>query len=249
MISSPRLLAPALVLLIGSLPMNAMADDKADTRTISVSGTGKVAAPPNVADISVGVITQAATAREALSANSERMTALQNVLKERGVAAKDIQTTQISVNPQYTQPPPFQPGQTNREFVPKIVGYQVQNTVQITSRDLAKLGTLLDAVVEAGANQMYGISFRIDEPGSLLDVARKKAMGDAKKRAELMAGEAGVVVGLPISIRDEAAMPPPPQPRMVAFRAAAAPAPVPVAAGEEEMSVTVHIVYELKIPQ
>ena len=240
--------ASALILLFGSQTVNA--DDRApETRTISVSGTGKVSAPPSVADISVGVITQAPTARDSLSANSERMTALQSVLKDRGVAAKDVQTTQLSVQPQYSQPPPFQPGQPQKEFVPKIVGYQVQNTVQITARDLAKLGTLLDAVVEAGANQIYGISFRIDEPEALLDVARKQAMSDAKKKADLMAGEASVVVGLPISIRDESSpMPPSPMPKMMSMRAAAS-SPVPIAAGEQELSVTVHIVYELKIPK
>lgn len=220
-------------------------DMKPDLRTISVSGTGRISAAPNIADIDIGVVTQASTARDALSANNEQMETLHKVLKERGVAAKDIQTTNFNINPQYSQPPVPQPGVPQREFVPKIIGYNVQNSVRITARDLAKFGEVLDAVVTAGANQMHGIRFRIDGNESLLENARKKAMQEAKKKAELMAGEAGVIVGLPISIRDEASpMPPNPQPMM--GRAMLSAASVPIASGEQELSVTVHVVYELK---
>ena len=242
-----HLISVALMVLT---PM-AQADDKPEIRTISVSGRGKVSAPPNVADIQIGVVTQGETAKAALSANNERMAALQAILKERGIAAKDIQTTNFSVNPRYSQPPPHNPNQPAREFTPRIIGYDVANTVSITSRDIPKLGDVLDAVVTAGANQMHGISFRIDEPDALLDVARKKAMADAKKKADLMAGEAGVVVGPPIMITDESAPRPQPMPMMMArgmARGAAADS-VPIAAGEQELSVTVHVVYELKLPK
>jgi uncharacterized protein len=238
----------ALALLIASWAMTGRGDeDMDDVPTISVSGTGKVSAAPDIAEISVGVVTQAETARDALSANNQAMTALRNVLKERGVAEKDIQTTNISVNPRYSQPPQPRPNQAQREFVPKIVGYEVRNQVQITGRDITKLGVLLDAVVQAGANQMHGISFRIDEPEKLLDQARKKAMADAKRKAEQLAGEAGVVVGSPIRIQEGGApAPPSPQPMMGRAFLAAAPSEVPVAGGEQDLSVTVHVVYELK---
>ena len=244
------------VLSMTSLVLSSLAafgdDPKPLEKTISVSGHGKVSVPPNVAEISVGVVTQAKTARDALSANTEKMALLQKILKERGVASKDVQTTNINVSPRYSQPPPHNPQQPAREFVPQIVGYEVNNTVSVTVRDIAKLGDLLDAVVTAGANQMYGISFRVDEPGPLLDSARKKAMADARKKAELMAGEAGVVVGFPISIRDEPApfMPQYSAPMMARAMEGAAPsAPAPIAAGEQELSVTVHVVYELKVPK
>lgn len=248
-----RIASAALALSFMGSTLMADDTDKPERKIISVSGQGKVSAPPNVADISLGVVTQATTAREALSVNSRQMDALQTVLKERGVAAKDFQTSNISVSPRYNQPPPQLPGQPAHEFVPRIVGYDVTNTVQVTARDLAKLGDLLDAVVTAGANQMYGISFRIAEPDALLDTARKKAMADAKKKAELMAGEAGVVVGPPISIRDEPAPYNPPIPPAPMFARAMAPmaaAPsMPIAAGEQELSVTVYIVYELRQPK
>jgi hypothetical protein len=95
---------------------------------------------------------------------------------------------------------------------------------------------------------MNGISFRIAEPEALLEIARKKAMADARKKAELMAGEAGVVVGFPVTIRDEPSYRAPQAPPMVQYRSMAA-ASVPVSVGEQELSVTVYVVYDLKTPK
>jgi uncharacterized protein len=218
-------------------------------RTISVSGHGKISAPPDIADIVVGVITQAPTAHEALAANSARVAALYAVFAERGIVARNIQSTRIDIQPQYSQPPPLRPGQTQHEFEPKVVGYQVQNMVRIAARDLTRLGALLDAAVQAGANQMHGISFRIDGAEALLDAARKGAMADARRKAELLAGEAGLVVGPPIEIRDAAGPYPNPVPAG-GFRAMAARSlDVPVAAGEQELGATVFVLYELKTPE
>jgi uncharacterized protein len=224
----------------------AMADDD-DTPppTISVSGTGKISAAPDRAEVSMGVLTQGNTAREALAANSEAMASLLETLKQRGIAAKDVQTTQISINPQYSQPRPGQQG----DFVPRIVGYQVVNNVRVIERDISKLGTVLDAVVQAGANQMHGISFQINEPDKLLDEARKRAMADAKRKAELFAGEAGVVLGAPRTITESGGFMPPPQPMYAGRAMMAAPSAVPVSGGEQELSVTVHVVYDLKSPK
>src|SRR5918995_52030 len=91
---------------------------KARLATISVNGNGKISAVPDLAVINVGVATQAPTAQQALAANNEAMTTLQALLKERGVAAKDVQTNQIQVNPQYSQPRPQRPDQPQMEFVP-----------------------------------------------------------------------------------------------------------------------------------
>ena len=239
---------PPLLFLLMAAPMT-LADDKPETKTISVSGRGKIAAAPDVADINIGVVTQGETAREALSANTEKMAELHKTLKEHGIAAKDVQTTNINVSPRYSQPQPQPPGQPPREFTPRIVGYDVTNTVNVTAREIAKLGEVLDAVVTAGANQMYGISFRFDAPEALLRDARKKAMADARDKAELLAGEAGVVVGPPISIVDQdASQPPPPRPMMARMMMAKSDA-VPIAAGEQELSVTVHVIYELQLPK
>ncbi len=216
-------------------------------QTISVSGTGKISAVPDIAEIQVGVSTQAPTAQAALAANNESMSRLHAILKEHGVAAKDVQTTRIQVAPQYSQPPRPRPGDAQTEFIPRVVGYRVDNSVQVTARQIAKLGPLLDALVEAGANQVHGISFRIEHAEKLLDEARRKAMADAKRKAEILAGEAGVVLGPPVTISEggEGPSPPTPQfPRMMGMMAA--PAPTPVAAGEQEVRVAVAVVYELK---
>lgn len=246
--SRPVAMACLLGLMLAPSPAaRADHEDKPMERTISVTGTGKVSAAPDLADINVGVVTQAATAREALAANTEAMTAIQALLKERGVAAKDVQTVNISVQPQYSQPRPPAPGREPEPFVPRIVAYQVTNTVQITARDLGKLGSILDAVVQSGANQMNGISFRVDEPEKLLDQARKRAMADARRKAEQLAGESGVVVGPPISINESGGPIPPPMPKYArGAEMMMAAAPVPVAAGEQELSVVVSVIYELK---
>lgn len=230
-------------LLFGADAAKADDDDDRPPPAISVTGRGKVSAAPDVADIQVGVVTQAKTAREALSANNAAMTALMDVLKERGVAAKDVQTSGLNVSPQYSTPAQPVPA----DYVPKIVSYSVTNTVRITARDLPKLGQVLDAVVGAGANQMNGISFRFDDPEALLDQARKKAMADARRKAQLLADEGGVVLGAPISIREEGSGPPrPPVPMMGRMAMMAADAAVPVAAGEQDLNVSIDVVYRIK---
>ncbi len=244
--------APPLLALFGlvapALP-SAAQEDGDMIPVVSVSGRGVISAAPDTADVNVGVVSQAATAREALSANNQAMAALIAKLKESGVAEKDVQTTNLSIQPRYSQPAPQPPGrQPQAEFVPRIVGYDVTNTVRVTARDLAKLGTLLDALVGSGANQMYGISFRIDEPEKLLDEARKRAMADAKRKATLLAGEAGVVLGTPIAIAESGGGPPPPMPmfRRGAMMAAEA---VPVAPGEQDLTVNVQVSYRIEPPK
>jgi uncharacterized protein YggE len=223
-------------------------DERTPPPSLCVVGHGKVAAVPDVADINIGVVSQGPTAKEALRANSEAMSTLHRVLKERGVAAKDVETTQIQVSPVYSHPDPRNPA--GQDFVPKVAGYRVTNSVEVTVREIARLGEMLDAVVEAGANQVTGIAFRVDKPEQLLDQARKLAMADAKRKAELMAGEAGVVLGPARQIIESGAMPPRPgmlgdgAPQMMMARSAA-----PVAAGEQELSVSIQVSYAIMPPK
>lgn len=218
--------------------------DRDRVNTITVVGHGKIGAAPDVAEISVGVVTEAAAARDALAQNSDAMTALHTTLKDFGVAAKDIRTNNLNLYPQYAQPRPNNQGGAEP---PRIVGYHVENMVRITSRDIAKLGRLLDALASTGANRIQGISFRIDDDSKMIDEARKRAMADAKHAAELLAGEAGAVVGRPVSIREGGAAAPRPLAPMAMMRGAAA--PVPVAPGEVETAVTVDVVYRLLPPK
>ncbi len=177
------------------------------------------------------------------------------ILKERGIAEKDIQTSQIEVSPQYSQPPPRfaaqvdvpgAPPQPQAEFVPRIVGYKVDNSVRVTSRRIEQLGPILDAVVQGGANQISGISFRVEHAEKLLDEARKRAIASARHKAELLAGEAGVVLGAPLKIEEQdGGNAPSPQFGRV-FRAAAPAPAMAVVPGEQELTVTVSVIYELK---
>ena len=224
-------------------------DDRSSAPSLSVVGHGKVSAVPDVADINIGVVTQGPTAKEALQSNSDAMAALQKVLKERGVAAKDIETTQIQVSPVYSHPDPRRQS-GGEEYVPKVVGYRVTNSVELTVRDIHKLGEMLDAVVGAGANQVTGIAFRVEKCEQLLDQARKLAMADAKRKAELLAGEAGVVLGPARQISEAGSMPPRPMnlgsaaPQAMMARSAP-----PVAAGEQELSVSIQVSYTIMPPK
>lgn len=243
------LLLSLLGLLLLSLPFASVrAGDEAyepwPKRSITVNGTGTVSAAPDVAEINIGVVTQAQTAAEALSANTENMATIQNVLKEKGVEARDIQTTDVNVQPQYSQRNPPKPGQAAEDFVPRIIAYRVTNSVQITSRNINQLGAVLDAVVQAGANQINGISFRVDKPDELMDRAREKAMADARRKADILASSEKLKVGAPVTINESGGHVPPPRP-MYAARAMVAAAPVPVSAGEQDLTVHVTVVFEM----
>jgi uncharacterized protein len=222
-----------------------------DSRTIphlSVVGHGKVAAIPDVADINIGVVTQGPTAKEALRHNSDAMAGLQKVLHTKGIAAKDIETTQIQVTPIYSQPDSKrQPGE---EYVPRVVGYRVVNSVDVTVHEVARLGDMLDVVVGAGANQINGISFRVDKAEQLLDEARRRAMADAKRKAELLAVEAGVILGPARQIVEAGSSPM----GMMHVGAATSQAMVArsaptVAAGEQELSVSIQVSYAIMPPK
>jgi uncharacterized protein YggE len=247
---------PAMALTFALLGMtlaaSAQEDGMSDRKTLSVSGQGKISASPDVADIDVGVVAEAQTARDALSANNEAMATLTDRLKQLGVAAKDIQTTNINLNPRYAQPPRPQPGQVRQqqeEFTPRIIGYTVTNSVRVIVRDLDTLGELLDAVVSAGANQMNGISFRVEQSEKLLDEARTRAVADARRKAEQLAGELGMVLGSPIQVVEGGGFMPPPQPMMGRAMMMAAAESVPVSPGEQELSVSVSIIFEISRPE
>ena len=205
-------------------------------RTVSVSATGQASAAPDMATISTGVQAEAATAREAMAANSAAMGKLIDGLKAAGIDSKDIRTTSININPRYGEPRPGKP--------PVINGYYAQNQVRITVRDLKKLGDLLDTALTLGATQMGGISFDISNAEMLRDEARKAAMINARRRAELYATAAGVALGDVLSISESE---PSIQPQVTRGRAVAmSAASVPVEAGELELNATIHVTWSLR---
>jgi uncharacterized protein YggE len=171
------------------------ADEKPMERTITVSATGTVEAEPDQARVTSGVTTEATSAREALTGNSEAMTKVISELKAKGIDAKDIQTASFNVEPVIDYSKDGQP--------PKTRGYRVSNQVVILVRDLGQLGTVLDNVITAGANQVQGLSFEVSKADTLKDEARKEAVANALRRAKLLAAAAGADVGQVLQISEE----------------------------------------------
>jgi uncharacterized protein YggE len=233
------LLAASLSTAAAGLP--ALSDD--EPRTLTLTGRAEVKAAPDMAVISAGTVSEAETARAALSANNEAMASVLKTIRDAGVAEKDIQTSNFSVQPKYTYPPRASDG---TQDAPKIVGYTVSNTVTVIVRDLDKLGGVMDAVVTSGVNQMNGLDFTIAEAEPLRNEARRAAVADALARARLYAEAAGVKLG-PIRTISEDSFVRPPQPvgRMM-MEAKMADAAVPVAQGEQVIEATVNIVWELE---
>jgi len=215
-----------------------------EKHTITVSGRAEVKVKPDIAHINVGVLANAPTAAQALAENSKLMNGLFTVLKAQGIEDKDLKTSNLSVQPQYSQP---QPG-IRGEFVPRIVGYNVTNMVSVTIRKIDKLGPMLDLLIQNGANQVYGVSFDVDESDARLDEVRGAAVKDARRRAELYCSGDFVKPGRVLHITESGSSFQPPEPvyggvrmRMMAADAMAA----PVAAGEQKLSVQVQVQFEL----
>lgn len=209
-------------------------------RLVTVSGQGEASAVPDEAEITAGVVTQGATAADALAANSRAMNAVFNTLRKAGIPEKSIQTSNFNVSPQYT---PYKRDSTEP---PRIVGYQVSNTVTVKVNDLKKLGPDLDALVSSGANQVNGVSFSIHDPKALAEQARAEAVKDAMAHAQTYAKAAGVELGRVMAISEGGGEAP--RPVFMAMRAApdAAAPPPPMAAGEQTIVADVSMTFEIR---
>lgn len=214
---------------------NAAAQERHTERTVTVSASGSVNAAPDIATISTGVATEGQTARDALDTNNKAMRALIDGLKALGHDAKDIQTTHVGVEPRLQHHKDGRP--------PTIVGYRVVNQVRIVERSIARLGETLDKAITLGANQLGGIGFEVSNAETLKDEARRRAMANALRRAQLYATAAGATVDRVLTI-SETAFSAGPRPVQVARMAMAE--AVPVEAGEQTLNVTVHVTWALK---
>ncbi|QWG23709.1 SIMPL domain-containing protein [Bradyrhizobium sediminis] len=203
---------------------------------ITVTGEATVSVPPDLAQVDGGVSSEAKTAREASEANNAAMGKVLLALKAANIQEKDIQTSRLSLQPQYAP---------NRAGPSAVVGYRASNRVTIKVRDVGKVAGVIDTLVGAGANEIGGIHFMVSQASKLLDEAREKAVADARRKAEIYARAAGVTLGAPLSISEEGNAPPAPYRRMAAGMVAAA----PVAQGEETLSVTVSVSWAIKQAQ
>lgn len=203
-------------------------------RQVTVVGHGEIKGAPDTATVQIGVETEAATAKDALAQNSAQAQAVQEKLTALGVDAKDIQTSNFSINPAY--------GSDGRQ----VTGYRVSNMVTVKIQQLDQAGTLLDQVVQAGANSIYGISFSVENPEALLDQARKAAIENAKARATQLASASGSAVGDVLVISENIGAQPIPMPMMARAQEMAADQVAPVQPGEQSFSVDVQVTFGLK---
>ena len=235
-----RILGLVATLVMLAEPVLAQAVAAADEPpTIMVTGEGRVDVAPDLATISLGVTNEADTAKEALDANTAALQAAIDRLKAAGIEDRDIQTSGLSLGPRYDY------NRTNPDGSAQITGFIASNMVTVRVRVLDQLGAVLDAVVTDGANTLGGVSFGLQEPDPVLDEARKDAVADARRKAELYAAAAGVTLGKVRSIAEQSGFAVPmPMPMAEASLSKAA-APVPIAGGEVSVTANVTIVYEI----
>jgi uncharacterized protein YggE len=204
---------------------------------VIVAGEGSIAVAPDYAHITGGVTTRGRTVKEANEANAKTMTAVTAALLDSGIPQKDIQTTQFSVQPIYISQG------TNTEQ--RLSGFSVSNQVRVTTRQIAKVGEILDRMVAAGATDVGNIAFLVSDPSKALDQAREAAVADAQRRAELYAHASGLTLGRVAWITEE-----PGYVRSTMMKALAAPAAratsVPISAGENELHVQITVGFDVE---
>ena len=207
-------------------PHNAWAVEK----LVTVGGEATIAVAPDIAVIRVGVTSQGKNAREASEVNSRQMTAVLAAIKTNGIDPRDIQTSRLSLQPQYDP---------NKSGTARLTGFLITNQITIKIHEIGRLPVILDSAIAAGANEMSGIEFEVSQQSRLLDQARAEAVADARRKAALYAQAAGAKLGHVVQITDESA--PAPRPLVQAMRAGA----VPVAPGEQMLRVAVTVSFEL----
>ena len=221
----------AALFLALALAVPAGAEDRA---LITVTGEGVVTAEPDMATVSLGVITNGTTAAEAMAANSVQLGAVLEQLRSSGIEDRDIQTSGLSLNPNWQQP--------QGELTSRIVGYQAMNQLTVQVRALDRLGAVLDRTIQDGANTFNGLSFGLADPAPAMNEARKRAVADAVARAKLLTGAAGLTLGPVVSISEGSGIGGP----VPMFRMAAdAASPVPVAPGQISTTAYVTMVFQL----
>lgn len=196
------LMAPLALAAVAGAASGASAQALAGTR-LDIVASGEVTRVPDLAIISAGVQTLQPTATGAIEDNATRMERVRAALKRAGVADADIQTSSISLNPEYRY---------DNNQPPVLTGYRASNNVSVKFRDLKRTGAILDALVKEGANQINGPTLTIDKPDSAYDEARVRAIANGKAKADLYAKALGKRVVRLVSVSEAGASVPPPMP-------------------------------------
>ena len=231
----------ALLLGAGTLTSPAAAQQATINQSIAgtrldINATGEVTRVPDVAMISAGVVARSATANAALQDTADRMSRVLAALKRASVDMRDVQTSNVSLNPEYRYP---------ENQSPQLVGYTASNTVTVRFRDIRSSGKILDALVAEGANQISGPTLMVDKPEQALDEARSKAVAIGRARAEVYARSLGLRVARIVAVNESTAnyAPPPPAPMGVAMMRRAESSIEP---GEQKLQVSVAMTFELQ---
>lgn len=254
------MLATATPAVAQPTPSTAIAPLGPNSALLSLTAEGKSRRVPDLALFSAGVVTQATTAAAALTENNQRISRVVAALKRAGIADRDIQTSNISLQPRYSNPDleaQVRARQTGQPYIPadqpaRIIGYEARNTVNVRVRRLSEMGSIIDTLIQAGANQVDGPNFTLDEPRAAQDEARLEAVTVGRQRAELYARAAGMRVARIVSISESQGYYPVQQAIMVTgARMGAPPAPPPaperdsISPGELELGVNVSMQFEL----
>jgi uncharacterized protein YggE len=232
LLAAAALAAPAAAMAQTSVPVQAIAGTRLD-----IAASGEVTRVPDIAVISTGVVTRAATASGAIQQNATRMERVRAALKRAGIADKDIQTSSINLNPEYVY--------AERQ-PPRLTGYTASNQVSVRFRDIGKTGEILDALVAEGANQINGPSLTIDKPEQALDEARLRAIANGRARADLYARALGMRVVRLLSVSESGGYAAPPPMPMYARAEMAADAATKIDPGEQKVQVSVAMSFELQ---
>jgi uncharacterized protein YggE len=225
---------------------------------LSLTAEGRSDRVPDLAMFSAGVVSHGVTASEALGANSRQMDRVIAALKRSGVADRDIQTSSISLSPRWSNPDADAQRiarETRQPYVPsneppRIIGYEARNSVQVRVRKLGEMGKIIDTLVGAGANEVNGPSFTLDDQKAALDEARTEAVAVGRERAELYARAAGMRVVRLLSMSEGGGYYPVQQIMVTASRMSAPgapppPPPPPVAVGELSLGVSLSMQFEI----
>jgi uncharacterized protein len=211
---------------------------QAQSSGISVGGEGKVSGAPDIAVLTLGVSALAPSVKDARDQAASAMNGIVDSIKGNGVDAKDIQTTQLSIQPEYNY----------RDNNQELSGYRVTNTVTAKLRNIDNTNKVIDDAVAAGGDltQIQGISFTIDDPAKLRDEARQKAVADAKAKAQRLAELSGVGLGKVMSISETFTAPPVTLARDTLMAPATGPGPTTIETGEMDVVVTVQVLYAIE---
>jgi uncharacterized protein YggE len=238
-----KILATALLLGAAALPSAVLAQQSTINQTITgtrldINATGEVTRVPDLATISAGVVSRGTTATSAIQQTAARMARVRDALRRAGIADRDIQTSNVSLNPDYVY--------ANNQ-PPKLSGYSASNQVTVRFRDIASTGRILDALVGEGANQISGPNLSVEHPEAALDEARAKAVAAGRARADLYARSLGMRVARVVSVAESGGYaPPPPMPPRVMMAERSQAADTSIDPGEQKLQVGVAMTFELQ---